>query len=95
MAARFKTVAHTLTGTATPLSDIINSAGDTFISSLTLRAGKSNGNDVTWTDTANAVGGYLEAREAASFDLAGKFVKTTDILIGGSASDVVYITVIS
>ena len=96
MAARFKTVAYTLTGVATPLSDIINSAGDTFVSSLTLRAAKTNVADVTWTDSSGgATGGYLEPREAASFDLSGKFIKTTDIKFNGTLNDVVYITVIS
>ena len=95
MAARFKTVAHTIGASPATLESIINSAGDTFISSLTLRAGKSNGSDVTWLDSAGAIGGYLEAREAASFDLTGKFVKTTDIKIAGTAGDLVYITVVS
>lgn len=96
MAARFKTVAYTLTGAATPLSSIINSAGDTFVSSLTLRADQANAGEVNWYDSATgAIGGYLEAREAASFDLTGKFIKTTDLYLNGTANDVVYLTVIS
>lgn len=95
MSARFKTVAHTLSGAVTPLSDIINSAGDTFISSLTVRAAKTNVADVTWKDSSGAIGGYLEPREAASFELAVKFVKTTDVYFSGTAGDVIYITVIS
>lgn len=95
MGARFKTVAYTLVGSPIQLADILNSAGDTYISSMTLRAGKTNSGDVTWVDTGSAgIGGYLEPREAASFDLAGKFIKTSDILISGESGDIVYITVI-
>lgn len=95
MGARFKTIAYTIGAAPASLESIVNSAGDTFISSLTLRAGKQNVADIRWTDSAGAIGGYLEAREAATFDLAGKFIKTSDLYIAGTASDVVYITVIS
>jgi len=96
MAARFKTVALTIGAAPQSLADIINSAGDTFISSLTLRTKSTNVGNVTWADSATgAIGGYLDAGEAASFDLSGKFIKTTDVYLTGTQNDVVYITVIS
>lgn len=94
MAARFKTVAHTIGAAAALLSDILASPGDSYLSSLTFRAKATNAGNVNWTDTDDAIGGYLDAGEAASFDLAGKFVASRSIKLAGTENDIVYITAI-
>ncbi len=96
MAARFKTTLYTLTASPVSLETILNSAPDTFVSSVTLRAGATNGGSLFWRDSATgANGGYLEPREAASFDLSGKFIRSSDFFLYGTAGDTVYITVMS
>jgi hypothetical protein len=97
MAARLKTIKYTIpvSGEAS-LSTILNSPLDEFISSVTFRAAAANAAALTWrAASGGSDGGYLEAREAASFDLSGKFVKAENIYIAGTAGDIVYITVIS
>jgi hypothetical protein len=93
MAARNKTKLFTLTSTSHNLADILASPNDSFVGSLTLRAAKTNVDDITWADVDGEAGGYLEAREAASFDLIGKFVSTSSWVLGGTPGDKVYITV--
>jgi hypothetical protein len=94
MSARNKTKLFTLTSTSHSLADILASPNDSFVGSLTLRAAKTNAGDLTWADTAGDPGGYLEPREAASFDLTGKYVATSSWLLQGTIGDKVYITVI-
>jgi hypothetical protein len=94
MSARFRTIAYTLTGSVVTLSTILNNSLDEFVGSFTLRADKSNVANVTWSDTGGSIGGYLEPREAATFDLATKYVKAAHVQLNGTVGDVVYITVI-
>lgn len=98
MAARIKTITYTFTNTdAVSLATIINSPNDNYLSSLTLRAHRSNSGDIQWYDRGGtAVGGFLDAGEAVSFDLVGKFVGSTELKL--SATDtttaVIFATVI-
>jgi hypothetical protein len=94
MAARFKTKLHTLDGTWETIASIINSDNDTFLSSIDFRAHKANSGDVVWADVDASEGGYLEAREAADWDLTNKFVKSSDIYVKGIVGDRVHITVL-
>ena len=94
MAARNKTKLFTLTATSHSLAEILDSAQDSYVGSITLRAGPTNAGVLTWSDSTGDPGGYLEAREAASFDLTGKFVATSAWLIQGTIGDKVYVTVI-
>jgi hypothetical protein len=94
VAARFKPKAYTLTSTAAvSLSTILASPNDDYVGSITVRAAKANVGDVFWGD-GTALGGYLQPKEAASFDLAGKFVSCKDIYFNGTQGDSIYITVI-
>jgi hypothetical protein len=93
MAARFKTKLHTLDGTWENLADILNSASDTFLSSVTIRAWKSNVGEVVWADADQSHGGFLDPREAADWNLANKFIKSADICLMGTSGDKIYVTV--
>jgi len=94
MATRFKTVLYTLTGSPVSLNTILGSANDLYVSSITLRAGSSNAGTITWTssDAGATAGGYLDAGEAATFDVTGKFVSLNDIKLDGTLNDTVYLT---
>jgi len=95
MAARFKTITYTLPSTAAvSLETILNSTGDTYVSSLVVRTKADNTADITWEDSGGSVGGYLQAGEAVSIDLTNKFVKTSEIFFKGAASNILYITVV-
>jgi len=94
VSARNRTKLFTLTSTQHSLSSILDDARDSYVGSITLRAHKSNVGDLTWADPDGDPGGYLEPREAASFDLTGKFVGTDKWLLGGTVGDKVYITVL-
>lgn len=94
MAARFRTILYTLTGSEVTLNSILGSANDLYVSSITMRAGAANAGTVTWTSSAvgDTAGGFLEAGEAATFDMTGKFVSLSDIKINGTLNDTVYLT---
>jgi len=97
MAARLKTIKYTIPAAGeSSLATILNSPLDLFISSFTLRAAAANAAALTWRDASGGPdGGYLDPREAASFDLSGKYVQASNLYIAGTVSDIVYITVIS
>jgi hypothetical protein len=76
------------------MSTILNNPHDEFMGSLTMRAGSSNAGAITWSDTGGSEGGYLEAREANSWDLAGKYIKAAHVIINGTLGDLLYITVV-
>lgn len=96
MAARFKTKKVTLSGSPISLETILGTTKlDYYLSTFTLRAGASNAGTVYWRDaSAGQDGGYLDAQEASSFDLSGKFVPAADFWIDGTLNDTVYITVV-
>ena len=93
MAARFMTKLHTLDGTWETIESILNSDRDTFLSSIDIRAHKSNVSDVVWADGDGSHGGFLEAREVAEWDLTQKFLKSSDIFLQGTSGDRIYISV--
>lgn len=93
MAARVKCKLLTFGSSATTLKAALDNVNDDFVGSVTLRAGPTNAGTVYWGDgTSN--GGYLEPKEAVSFDLTGKFVYAGSISLLGTAGDTLYITVI-
>lgn len=94
MAARFRTIAHTIGAASQSLSAILANPHDDFVSNIVLRAKWDNVGRVFWTDNGVAYGGYIEPREAVSMDLAGKYVSSKDLYIAGTQGDVVYITVV-
>ena len=93
MAARFKTKLHTLDGSWETLAEIVDSDNDTFLSSIDIRAHKSNAGEVVWADGDGSHGGFLEAREAADWDLTNKFIRSSDIYVQGTSGDRIYVTV--
>jgi hypothetical protein len=95
MSARFKTKQHTLSGSAESLSDILDDPRVDFLSSLTIRAAHANTGNINWEDSDSSSGGFIQPGEGADWELAGKFVRATDIYFNGTASDVLDITVIS
>lgn len=97
MAARFKTILYTFTSTdPVSLSTILNSPRDSYVGSIVLRAGAGNTGNVLWQDAvAGSAGGFLDASEAASFDIVDKYVSTDVIFLVGSTNDTVYITVLN
>jgi hypothetical protein len=95
MASRFRTRNHTFTTTdEITLSAIVGTSLDEFVGAVSLRAWKSNVDDVFWEDEDGEDGGFLMPREAASWELGGAFVKSTDIAVRGAIGDTVYITVV-
>lgn len=96
MAAGFRTITYTFSsGAAVGLATILGDANTTFAGNLAIRAKKDNAGDVFWQDSAGSAGGYLEAREAVSFDLSSSFLHTTNFFLIGTTGDVVYITVLA
>jgi len=95
MSARVKTKLFTFTLTSHNLGAVLNSPQDAYVGSLALRAHKENVGDITWDDGTGDPGGYLEPREAVSFDLTGKFIATTSFNLAGTVGDKIYITVIA
>lgn len=94
MAARFKTKAYTLTGTPTSLSDIFASPHDEFANDISMRCPHTNSGNVTWEDSDGEHGGFMQPGEASGWDLAGKYVKLSAILLDGTSGDVVNITLL-
>lgn len=93
MATRFKTRLYTIpAGGVATLATILNSGNDNFISNITVRAESTNAGKIYWSDSGQ-YGGYLDAREAVSVDLTGKFVATGDLSFHGTPGDKIYITV--
>lgn len=96
MGARFKTKKYTLTGAPISLGEIFNTLPETFLSSITMRAGSRNVGLIVWRDASTGEdGGYLEPREAASFDLTNKYLRSSDVFVSGEADDIVYLSIIS
>lgn len=94
MAARFKPKGYTFGAAAATIKDILASPNDDYVSNLVIRAKWSNAGRVFWGDGVEQ-GGYLDPGEAASFDLAGKFVATQEITLSGTQGDSIYLTVVS
>lgn len=96
MAARLLTRSYNFSSTAAvSLATILNSANDTYISTLAIRTPLANAGTVYWRDAlAGEDGGHLGPDEAVTFDLAGKFVRTADLWLRGAVDDDVEITAI-
>jgi hypothetical protein len=96
MAARFKTKLYTFpSNSSITLSALLASVNDEYVSSVTFRAGSGNAAAITWAAPSGTAGGYMTAGEAATFDLAGKFVQTSEIVLTGTQDDTLYISVLS
>lgn len=95
MSARFKTKQYTFVSSS-PVNAyvMLGSPMDEFISTMTVRAGKDNLDIVYWQEPGGTKGGYLEPREAASFDLTGKYVSGKHVEFVGLAGDSLYLTVV-
>jgi hypothetical protein len=95
MSARFRTRKHTFAD-ANPisLSTILDSSLEEFVAAVSFRAWKQNVDDVFWRDEDAEDGGFLGPREAASWELGGAYVKTSDVYLQGTTGDIVYITVV-
>jgi hypothetical protein len=94
MSARFRTIKYTFVTSPISLSTILSNSLDEFVGSITLRTHKGNVANVEWQDDGGSAGGYLEAGEAATFDLALKYIKAAHFFLSGLADDIVYITVV-
>lgn len=96
MAARFKTKLYTFLN-ATPVTlwaALGSPVNDKYGQSVTLRAGSTNVGNVYWQNASAERGGYLDAGEAATMDLAGMWVSAEDIYLSGTQDDTLYITVL-
>jgi len=96
MAARFKTRSYTFINTnAISLQSILNYPQDNYISSVAVRAGKTNVGIVYWRDGLTGDdGGHLSTDEAITIDVAGKFIPTGDLWFRGAQDDKIELTVL-
>lgn len=95
MAPRFKTKKHTLSGGWESLQSIFAAQDlivDDYIGAVTVRAARANVGDTYWADSDGSEGGFLGAREAAHFELDGKFVRAPEILFKGTVGEIIYLT---
>lgn len=97
MATRLRCKEYTFGSTApVNMTTVFGLSGTDYISTLVMRAKKSNAGDVVWgeqdlTTTTNR-GGFLSGGDAAGWDLVQKFVATKDLYIAGQPGDTLHIT---
>ena len=95
MAARFRPKTYTFTSSPVSVYSALGSpVNDKWGQSITLRAEYTNVGTAYWQDSTGEKGGYLRAGEAASIDIGGMWLSTSDIYISGTENDKVYITVL-
>ena len=75
------------------LRELIGHGSSTWVSSITLRAGRDNVADVSWSSTSGGGrGGYIGATEAFSADFSEQAL-IEDFTLYGSTGDKVFMTI--
>lgn len=98
MSARARTKKYTFVSTSPiTLSAILGAVGtmDMYVSTVIMRAARLNTGTVEWQHTGDTAGGYLDGKEAVTWDLGPKFLALDQITVTGAVDDVLYITVLA
>jgi hypothetical protein len=75
------------------LAEILNNSQYVWVTYVSIRAGKNNAGDISWSDANGQAGGYLQPGEAAVVGDEYGSTQMVGFTFYGAAGDVLYLTV--
>lgn len=75
------------------LAEIMNNENYRWVTYVSMRAGKNNAGDITWSDADGQTGGYLQPGEAAVGGDESGSTQMIGFTYYGTAGDVLYLTI--
>lgn len=91
-----KLVTKTVTipaGGSITLTQILGASDPRWIHTVTMRAKGTNAGNIEWSDGDGESGGFLDALEASTLDWGEGGALSSDLIITGTANDVVYMSI--